>query len=452
MHPLLKKLAATYVNLDPDIEFPHLKAVTLAQWILEAGRNPSPLAREHFNFGGLKWREEMRGNPINSSATPVMYKAHDGEELYCKFSSLENFIRGYWRFIERSPYGGWRNNNSTPEDYIRFIGGIYTLTVGYADTILGILPETEALLTQVQANSSVVDIEIDRSETVTAANWIRIWDDPEGHIAEMSGSQLFKLHQTNRQISKLLNILSNTTAGTYVTESTSRIPIPEEESSVIDPINPMDEESEEESQEKSLDLASVRIALDVGHGYYRNSNGSGFDPGAVNQTAGIREVDLNLITATVAKEKLEQRGAKVSVFFYNNPNERLTLGQKGAKAQGHEIFVSCHHNAFDNPNTQGTETLIDTAKGTSEDKKLAIAIQRKLLETLNLIDRTRPKGFKEQGLGVLRGAAPYATAKCLIEPFFITKSGLTKSQAEAMSKKAGEALAEGITDYWLQNQ
>ena len=82
MHTLFKQLAKTYLLLDPDIEFPYLKAVTLAQWILEGGRNPSPLAREHFNFGGLKWREEMRGTPLNSSATPVRYLAHDGWDVY----------------------------------------------------------------------------------------------------------------------------------------------------------------------------------------------------------------------------------------------------------------------------------------------------------------------------------------------------------------------------------
>ncbi len=221
MHPLFKKLAQTYINLSPDIEFPHLKAITLAQWVLEAGRNPSDLAREHFNFGGLKWREEMRATSGNSlgAATPVEYCAHDGCELYCKFTSLENFIRGYWRFIGRSPYRGWRKHNQTAEDYIRFIGSIYTPTVGYADTILNILPETEALLAKVQANPDLVDIVIDNSDTVDAATWVRIWDDPEGHVAEMSGAQLFKLYQTDRQIHKLVNILPNSTAGTSLSAS-----------------------------------------------------------------------------------------------------------------------------------------------------------------------------------------------------------------------------------------
>ncbi len=448
MHNLFKQLAKTYVNLSPDIEFPHLKAITLAQWLLEAGRSPSLLAREHFNFGGLKWREEMRATPGNmiGAATPVRYKAHDGWDVYCKFTSLENFIRGYWRFIERSPYDGWRNNNSTAEQYIRFIGAIYTPTAGYADTVLNLLPETEALLAEINANPDIVDLVIDNSSTVGSANWVRIWDDPQGHVAEMNGSDTFKLYRTDRKISKLVNILRNTTAGTYLTESVYRVPIPEEEITDIPPIVPMDDETEEEQ-----DLVSLSITLDVGHGYFRKSSSSGFDPGAVNQRAKIREVDLNLITATTAKEILEKRGATVSLFFYNDPNEKLTLRQKGAKAQGHEVFVSCHHNSFSSPNAQGTETLIDNKNFNSEDKKLATAIQTELVNALNLADRTRGKGFKQQGLGVLRGADAHVNAKCLIEPFFISEGGLTKKKAEEMSKKAGEGLAEGIADYWLSN-
>jgi N-acetylmuramoyl-L-alanine amidase len=454
MHPLFKKLAQTYVNLSPDIEFPHLKAITLAQWILESGRNPSDLAREHFNFGGLKWREEMRATPGHTigAATPVEYGAHDGRELYCKFTSLENFIRGYWRFIDRSPYRGWREHNQTAEDYIRFIGPIYTPTLGYADTILNILPETEDLLAEVQANPDAVDVVTDHSDTVDAATWVRIWDDPEGHVAEMSGSQLFKLYRTDRQIRKLISILSSTTAGTYLTASVASIPIPEEEAGgEIPPIVPIGEEVEEKH-----DLTTLSIAIDVGHGYFKQkkSNGqivSGFDPGTVNESAKIREVDLNLITATTTQQKLQARGARVSLFFYNDTNQRLFLGEKGAKAQGHDLFVSCHHNSVADSSVQGTETLLDSQQVKSEDKKLAAAIQTQLLEALGLFDRTFGHGFKQQGLGVLQGAHPHAKAKCLVEPFFITKSGLTKSQAETMSQKAGEALANGIAKYWLQN-
>eukprot|EP00898_Chlorokybus_atmophyticus_P001810 jgi/Chlat1/262/Chrsp1S03051 len=43
---------------------PELKAVTLAQWLLESGRGNSRLSAHHCNYGGLKWRQEMAGLAI----------------------------------------------------------------------------------------------------------------------------------------------------------------------------------------------------------------------------------------------------------------------------------------------------------------------------------------------------------------------------------------------------
>ena len=97
---LIKRLASVYVG--ERIRHPKLRDVTMAQWLLESGRGTSGLATEHLNFGGLKWRPEMIG-----FATKVEFEAHDGVDFYCKFATLENFINGYWRFLERAPYSGW---------------------------------------------------------------------------------------------------------------------------------------------------------------------------------------------------------------------------------------------------------------------------------------------------------------------------------------------------------
>lgn len=143
----MKKLFSDLIKLyaKTSIEFNHLKAITVAQWMLESGRGTSRLAQEHLNFGGLKWREEM-----SQYATKVRYQANDGEHDYCKFASLEKFIQGYWAFIERSPYDGWRNNTDSGPSYIGFIGPIY---VGgdtkYVDKVLNLLDEAENILAEV---------------------------------------------------------------------------------------------------------------------------------------------------------------------------------------------------------------------------------------------------------------------------------------------------------------
>lgn len=143
--PLLTRLASLYSQ--EDIRYPHLKEVTLAQWLLESARAGSDLAQDHYNFGGLKWRPEMA-----PYATKISYQAHDGEDFYCKFATVESFIDGYWAFINRAPYSGWEEHTTSAEDYIRFVGPIYTPTPGYADTVLSLVPEARTLLSDGGSN------------------------------------------------------------------------------------------------------------------------------------------------------------------------------------------------------------------------------------------------------------------------------------------------------------
>lgn len=150
---LFRKLVSTYAQ--KDIAYPQLKPVTVAQWALESGRGTSLLATEHYNFGGLKWRPEMQGY-----ATPVWYKpTHEEGEKYCKFASLGDFIKGYWRFIGRAPYAGWEEHTETGGDFIRFIGPIYCPTEGYVDRVLALLDGAEELLKSFPSGVSGTTVE-----------------------------------------------------------------------------------------------------------------------------------------------------------------------------------------------------------------------------------------------------------------------------------------------------
>jgi N-acetylmuramoyl-L-alanine amidase len=145
--PLLRRLAAAYAK--EEIEFPFLKAVTLAQWLLESGRGESALARDHFNFAGLKWRTEMAGH-----AEPVSYDAHDGRCDYCAFASPEAFIRGYWRFMERKPYEGWKDQSRDAASYLGAIIPTYCPDPGYTERVLRLLPEAGQLLAEAAEENS----------------------------------------------------------------------------------------------------------------------------------------------------------------------------------------------------------------------------------------------------------------------------------------------------------
>lgn len=123
------------------LEFPQLRAITLAQWILESGRGFSPLSQQFNNFAGLKYREEMVG-----FAAPVYYNANDGGDYYCAFDNEVMFIQGFWRFLDRRPYWGWRQNCRTAEQYLNFIAPRYSTNPAYVDKVLNLLPEAYLLL------------------------------------------------------------------------------------------------------------------------------------------------------------------------------------------------------------------------------------------------------------------------------------------------------------------
>ncbi len=149
LSPIFKKLVARYALAD--IEFPHLKPITLAQWMLESGRGKSELAKEFLNFGGLKWRSEM-----SPHASKIYYEAHDGGADYCTFESLDKYIHGYWRFIGRSPYDGWREHTSSGEDFIDFVGPIYCPSDDYVDKVKDLLKEATKLLDAEASPANIV--------------------------------------------------------------------------------------------------------------------------------------------------------------------------------------------------------------------------------------------------------------------------------------------------------
>lgn len=134
-----KTLIAQYS--DAVIEFPNLKAVSLAMWLLESGRGASGLARDHLNFAGMKYRPEL-----SDICTRVRYQAHDGQGYYCAFPDLDSFVAGYWRFLDRPPYLGWRDKAGDDLAFLAHIAGIWAQDPQYGDKVAGLLTEARILL------------------------------------------------------------------------------------------------------------------------------------------------------------------------------------------------------------------------------------------------------------------------------------------------------------------
>ncbi|MFN6563045.1 MAG: glucosaminidase domain-containing protein [Nostoc sp. ChiSLP01] len=130
-----------------------LKEVTLAQWLLESARTESELAIKANNFGGLKWRyPDMEG-----FAEPLKMKVpSEAEEVeFCKFTNIDAFIIGYWKFLTRTPYQGLEDYTNTPENFLGFLKGKgYSSDPNYVAKVVNLLPEAQSLL----ANASGVAI------------------------------------------------------------------------------------------------------------------------------------------------------------------------------------------------------------------------------------------------------------------------------------------------------
>jgi hypothetical protein len=122
---------------------PQLKIATLAQWIVESGRGSSKLATDFNNFGGIKFRERMVGY-----AQPVDYQGSDGElTTYCKFASVESFVKGYWHFIETGPYDGYQQFKDDAAGYIRHIAKMgYSTDSSYVEQVVSAFSEAQGLM------------------------------------------------------------------------------------------------------------------------------------------------------------------------------------------------------------------------------------------------------------------------------------------------------------------
>jgi hypothetical protein len=130
-------------KIDPD-HFTHLKEVSLAQWLLESARATSKLAVDAQNFAGLKWRDEMTpfANLIN-----IQVPSEPTKMDFCQFQNLDKFLRGYWKFLTRSPYKGLEENTQTPENFIGFIQSKgFAADIRYISKVLRLMPESRALL------------------------------------------------------------------------------------------------------------------------------------------------------------------------------------------------------------------------------------------------------------------------------------------------------------------
>lgn len=125
-----------------EIEFQDFKVIQLSQAILESGWGTSDLFLKFNNPFGLKFRREMK-----YLADSVSYK----NDSYCHFCCLLSAVKGYWRFIERPVYSGFRECSNSLEflDHIvnaGYAGSSEKIQADYINKIQKIIPKALELL------------------------------------------------------------------------------------------------------------------------------------------------------------------------------------------------------------------------------------------------------------------------------------------------------------------
>lgn len=127
--------------LNRNRDYRNIHSACIAQFILESGRGTSELARDHNNFAGIKWRPELAG-----LAEKKLIEAPSETAYFCSFASIDDFIEGYWTFLERRPYEGWEAHTSDPYSFIDFIAPKWATDPAYSEKLKDLLGEADALI------------------------------------------------------------------------------------------------------------------------------------------------------------------------------------------------------------------------------------------------------------------------------------------------------------------
>jgi Mannosyl-glycoprotein endo-beta-N-acetylglucosaminidase len=127
---------------DAAVPAPAVKAVTLAQWMLESSRGTSELALQHNNFAGLRYVDDM-----STLAARVRVETAESDGAFCTFTSIAAFMQGYWLFIQRPHFAGWQRFEDDPARFIDFIAERgFSTDPFYGDKVKALLPEAQLML------------------------------------------------------------------------------------------------------------------------------------------------------------------------------------------------------------------------------------------------------------------------------------------------------------------
>jgi len=185
-------------------------------------------------------------------------------------------------------------------------------------------------------------------------------------------------------------------------------------------------------------LKGKTIVVDPGHG--------GADPGAIGYS-GLKEKEVNLITALELARLLEAAGAEVILTRTGDQTVSNLRRVNLANDSGADLFLSIHANSYSKNDSNGTETFYCPNNSINSDSRfLSGLVQKELVDVLQLRDR----GVKSKSFYVLKNTEMPAA---LVELAFLSNP---KEEAMLKDKKilhaSAEALYRGIEAYFVLNR
>jgi hypothetical protein len=134
-----KTLIAQY--RDTPLERPHLRAASLALWILESQGGISTLARDHRNFARLTYHPKLA-----NLCRPAILSHPERGQTYCSFQDLPAFVSGFWQSLDLGPQTDWRDHAATDQTFLLYLAGIWGNGPDYLHKLTGALTEARILL------------------------------------------------------------------------------------------------------------------------------------------------------------------------------------------------------------------------------------------------------------------------------------------------------------------
>ena len=208
-------------------------------------------------------------------------------------------------------------------------------------------------------------------------------------------------------------------------------------------------------------MATATIVIDPGHGGTGNIGGS--DGNHAVSPSGVKEKDLTLILANLARAELQSAAAAgghtLNIVMTRTGDVNLSLADRAHVARTHHAdrFLSIHLNGF-NKVTRGVETYVRRPQDNvnlADDKRFAGNIQSAVFNAIKSADGgTHDRGVKEEKFGVLNDVALGNTSgghcrACLLEVEFLDVPAVdvllnTGPNATAVRGQIAKAIASGI--------